>query len=283
MYSNKLAVALKSAGKVLREFKDQVYVPFGTEYSILIKNLNSVRASVKVSVDGQDATDGTSLIINPNSELELERFIRNSNLNEGNRFKFIERTNKIEENRGIGVEDGLVRVEFQFEKTLDLEKLKEEFEKMKKEVHHHYHHHYDRYVWPYRDPYNPHYPWYTCGSSSTENMVGDKVKTRGLLDGVHGTITSAQSFNTGSASVVNDAGITVPGSKSEQKFTIVKDFPLETEKHVIVLRILGETQQGKQVQQAITVKAKQKCSTCGHINKATSKFCTECGTALELL
>jgi len=53
MYSNKLAVAIKSAGKVLREFnKDEVYLPFGKEYSIFIKNMNSHRALVKVTVDG---------------------------------------------------------------------------------------------------------------------------------------------------------------------------------------------------------------------------------------
>jgi hypothetical protein len=34
MYSNKLAVAIKANGKVLREFKDEVYIPFGQEYSL---------------------------------------------------------------------------------------------------------------------------------------------------------------------------------------------------------------------------------------------------------
>jgi len=114
MYSNKLAIALKSAGKVLREFDDQVYVPFGSEYSILVKNLNSVRALVSVSVDGEDAGDGTQFVIHGNSEIELERFIKNGNFKKGNRFKFIERTDAVEDHRGIGIEDGLIRVEFQF-------------------------------------------------------------------------------------------------------------------------------------------------------------------------
>jgi hypothetical protein len=52
MYSNKLVASIKSNGKILREFNDKVYVPFGTEYSILIKNLNTVRASVNIFVDG---------------------------------------------------------------------------------------------------------------------------------------------------------------------------------------------------------------------------------------
>ena len=47
MYLNKVAVAIKSNGKVLREQGDNVYIPFGSEYSIQVKNLNSVRFSSK--------------------------------------------------------------------------------------------------------------------------------------------------------------------------------------------------------------------------------------------
>ena len=48
MYESKLAAAIKVNGKVLREFnKDTVYIPFGSEYSILLKNLNTKRAIVE--------------------------------------------------------------------------------------------------------------------------------------------------------------------------------------------------------------------------------------------
>lgn len=115
MYSNKLVCCLKANNKVLREFKDTVFVPFGTEYSILIKNLNSVRVSVDVSIDGSSVMDGYNLIIDPNKELELTRSIRNGNLTAGNCFKFIERTESIEQFRGIKLEDGLIRIQFNFE------------------------------------------------------------------------------------------------------------------------------------------------------------------------
>lgn len=116
MYKEQLAVAIKVGDQVLREFGDKVYVPFGSEYKILIKNENSVRAQVRVTVDGQDATEGVSLIVRPGQSMDLERFIKNQNLNEGNKFKFIERTAKVEKHRGIGISDGLIRVEFQYEK-----------------------------------------------------------------------------------------------------------------------------------------------------------------------
>ena len=54
MYNHLMACCLKANGKVLREFKDTVYVPFGQEYSILLKNLNKKRAVVNITIDGQN-------------------------------------------------------------------------------------------------------------------------------------------------------------------------------------------------------------------------------------
>ena len=53
-------------------------------------------------------------------------------------------------------------------------------------------------------------------------------------------------------------------------------------KHVIVLKLIGEVQ-GQQVAAPVTVRTRQKCSTCAHVNKATAKFCSECGTGLVLV
>ena len=116
MYNQKLVASIKANGKVLREFKDTVYIPFGSEYSFLIKNLNTQRAVVNVFIDGENVVPG-GLVIDPGRTVDLERWIKNGNLSEGNKFKFIERTSAIENGpRGIKLEDGLVRIEFQFEK-----------------------------------------------------------------------------------------------------------------------------------------------------------------------
>ena len=116
MYNEKMIATVKVGGKVLREFKDTVFLPFASEYEIYLKNLNTVRASVRVFVDGNDVLGGRSLIIEPNSDLSLERSIAGGNLTEGNKFKFIERTETIEKHRGIGAEDGIVRIEYQYER-----------------------------------------------------------------------------------------------------------------------------------------------------------------------
>ena len=116
MYNNKLAGAIKVNNKVLREFKDTVYLAFGSEYSIYLKNLSTVRALINVFVDGDNIVPG-GLVLNAGQEIELERSIKNGNMNEGNKLKFIERIGAIEQHRGIKLEDGLVRVEYQFEKV----------------------------------------------------------------------------------------------------------------------------------------------------------------------
>jgi hypothetical protein len=264
MYSNKLAVAVKSNGKVLREFKDSVYVPFGTEYTILIKNLNSVRALVDVSIDGTDVGGGVSFVVAPNSEVELERFITNGNMNVGNRFKFIERTGAVEAHRGIGVEDGLIRISYQFEEAVPA--------------------------------YVPPTKWDVVGPGTLRGgyygSAGD-VHYKGLMGSTvcHDSYSLNSTVGATSCSVTNnavnmstnDVGVTVPGSLSTQQFNQVASFRTEKQEYVMVIRLLGETETGKQVSAPVTVKTKPRCITCGHQNKATAKFCSECGTALQIV
>ena len=274
MYSNKFVATLKNNGKVLREQGDTVYLPFGSEYSVLLKNLNTVRAQVKIEIDGQDVLNGSSLIVNPNTDLELERFLTNND--RGNRFKFIERTSSIEQHRGVGATDGIVRIEFQFEKP---------------------------YIPPVYTPRPDPFintPWYGSNNVGSFNVNGalrgvDYTKgesTKAVATSAVNTtlmnmsITSSISeVHDGMATMdcaFNDAGITVPGSISEQKFRTVQGFALEHQKYAIVLQLKGETEYNKVVK-PVTVKAKPKCITCGKVNKATSKFCANCGTSLELV
>lgn len=269
MYSNKLAAALKANGKVLREFKDTVYIPFGSEYSIYLKNLNTVRALVNVYIDGDNIVEG-GLVLNAGQELDLQRAIRNGNLTEGNALKFIERTGKIEDHRGIKLEDGLIRIEFQFEKVFKRQ---------------------DGFQLNQIKGLPPVQGYWTDTNTPvlrSRGYVHDGVtcsaasySTDSMLVGSSATLStssaSVQSFN---SAPQTETGITVPGSKSEQKFVTVSNFTCEPEKHNIILKLLGETEDNKAIREPITVKAKPKCSTCGKQNKATSKFCGECGTAL---
>jgi hypothetical protein len=298
MYENKMAVAILANGRVLREVKDTVYMPFGQDYVIRFKNMNSLRALVRVSVDGQDATEGTSLIVPANGTVDLERFLKASNLEQGHKFKFIERTAKIEDGpRGIKVEDGLIRVEFEFEKQHA--KIEDVYTRQ----------HFINDYW-HRPIYRstPIYGDVWCSTelksvAGTAATLSSNSSTASLSSEASGTATTQQAtFNMANmkamaASVspeaqatVNNAfvpdqalvGITVPGAISEQKFTTGAWFAVDGQKHVMILKLMG-TYGDVAVEEPVTVKTKIECPTCGTKSQPGVKFCGECGTSLVTL
>jgi hypothetical protein len=309
MYANKLVASLKANGKILREFKDTVYIPFGSEYSFLLKNLNTTRALVNVFIDGEDMTPG-GLVINAGQEINLERSIKGGNLFEGNRFKFIERTGAIEDGpRGVKLEDGLVRIEFQFEKPpvsvnnlndwqrnqlfrgLDLGTISGSIgaseypgvtDKYSKNIN-------NSWIQASGTSYSTNVGGAMRGVDFSKNgevtaqaasaSIDNYCATNGIINKIeaHDGMATMDSYVP-----KNDVGITVPGSKSTQKFQTTYMNAMEPEKHSIVLKLLGETADNRPVLQPVNVKMKPKCVTCGKQNKAHAKFCTECGTALEI-
>lgn len=290
MYDSKMALAVKVNTRVLREFEDAVYIPFGSEYSLLIKNLNSVKAMVRVWIDGVDVTEGTSLVVNPNSSIDLERFIKNGNLEAGNKFKFIERTAAISNHRGNKIDDGLIRVEFEYAVP------QAPFKPIIKAGN-----------WPqhqdnvyrgllgdttfgdqttYYSGVQGQMQDYTLVNSATGAVAkgggstGSPMRARGTsLSSPGVNITSVDASYQAPQS---DVGITVAGDVSDQKFTTTSWFATDGVKHVMVMRVLGEVE-GKEVAAPVTVKTKPTCSSCGKVNKATAKFCSECGTGLQIV
>lgn len=254
MYGNKLAAAIKVNGRVLKEFKDTVYVKFGSEYSVYMKNLNTTRALVNVFIDGTNITPG-GLVINAGQEVDLQRSIANGNLTEGNSLRFIERTGNIEKHRGVKLEDGLIRIEFQFEMPV-IYATSTNYKR-------------DDYIWD---------------TNRTIVPMNGVLRSRDVTYDTNITAVSAQSSTElWNAASYNETGITVPGSKSEQKFQTASVGALDPTKHTIILKILGETPDNKPVREPVTTKHKPKCVTCGKQNKATAKFCAECGTALTII
>ena len=205
MYLQKLVAAVKVNGKVLRENDGTIYVPFNSEYSITIKNLESVKAVVSISIDGTNVTDNREIIVMPNSSVELEGFIKNKKV--ANKFKFIERTSAISNYRGNKLEDGLIRISFKFEKK-------------QPNVPIYYINSWHTSPWNYRETGVA--PMDLCGASTCCSTSKAKAKA----------------FN-------NDVGITTKGSESEQSFILGSVKELESEEHVMVLALKGERKDKK--------------------------------------
>ena len=279
MYNQKLVASVKANGKVLREFKDTVYINFGSEYSILLKNLNTVRAVVNVFIDGENAVPG-GLVIDPGRTVDLERWIKNGNLSEGNKFKFIERTASIEEGpRGIKLEDGLVRIEYQFEIPRPIINVAPAWNTTwNNNI-------YGGVSGALGPTYNVNGVMRSADFSKGETVRAQATTAIHIYCAQNNISASVGEIHDGSAtmdSYVSDVGITVPGSKSEQKFQTAYVGALESTVHNIVLKLVGDLGHNKPVQKPVTVSHKPKCVTCGKQNKANAKFCSECGTALEI-
>ena len=269
-YKKNFVVVIKNQGKILRENSEGlVRLPYLCEYSILLKNLNSKKALVKISIDGQSI--GNDLVMEPNSTTEVKRFIEN--LDKGNSFRFIQKTKKIVEHRGDKIDDGMIRVEVTYEK----------------DVPSYTYYNYPIYYYPiYYPPIQPVWPNDISTVTWTANS-GDVVncKTNTSYNNGQNNTTSDYTCRTDKPSVnfintmelKNDEGITVKGSENHQKFHYGSIGQLEENSIVIVLRLQGYSGPA-QVTRPITVKTKMVCETCGKHNKSSNKYCSRCGTFL---
>jgi len=265
-YKDHFVVEVKSDGKILRVRDDIVHLPFGSEYSLLLKNLNSKRANIKVSIDGQDVLDCHSLILDANSETELMGFLQGTIAK--NRFRFIQKTKQIQDHRGDRLDDGIIRVEFAFEKP-------------RKQI-----------TWLNEYPYDSfrspiHYNYFSsvCNSSQV-GSANERELTYSSTNGLNAQMRSA--VDSGKTTVESlgldapkaDEGITVKGNECDQRFNYGCIGELEAPQ-VIIIQLRGATQTGSEVEKPLTVKDKLTCSSCGTKSKSSFKFCPNCGTFLD--
>ena len=281
MYLNNLVVAIKHNGKVLREKGNQVILPFSSEYSIRVKNLNAKRVSVNISIDGDDVLDNKALLIEANSSVELDGFM--DGMSAKNRFKFIKKTKQISDYRGDKVDDGLIRVEFAYERANTwfhcCELVKYSFPSS-----------------PCRDDWEgtrwdgnySHNDSVFTGGNSEINGHGpikysnsnDFTERQGVTGGLGFSHRKYCLHNVVDISPNIDDGITVKGSEIKQDFVYGNIGTLE-EPDVMIIHLCGEKVNGTVVSKPITVKTRLRCRTCGNLSKSNAKFCSNCGTFLE--
>jgi len=268
MYNRKFVAVVKNNGKILREHGETVYIPFGTEYSIDLKNLESRKAVVKINIDGTDVLGNHSVIINSNEEISLERFIVDSDLHKGNRFKFIQKTKEISLYRGDKIDDGIIRIEFRFEKEYEL----------------------PRYTlnrkWENHNDFigMPDGPWILGDNiTSVDNSYSIQESTIIPLT----TYNKESSVNCSikeslvpSINIQDDNGITVKGSISDQGFRFGYVNNLEDTIHTIVMVLKGCNSKEIKITKPITIRTRLICETCGRKSKSNNKFCPRCGTSL---
>jgi len=285
-FKERFVFVVKSQGRILRERDGGVEIPFGTNYSLLLKNLESRKALVDVQIDGKSI--GKRLIIEPNTTIELERFLED--LNQGNKFRFIQKTKEVIEHRGDRIDDGIVRVEVWFEQKVTTQVVN---------ITPIYHppicpwcHHYPCTCWHYHWQY----PYYTpaCGVSVTFTTSGGACG--GVTNGNavncsagNSSISNSGGYNVDFTSTLGnvspepnkDEGITVKGEISNQQFRHGDIGALEDTSTVLILKLRGYKGDNTVVSEPLTVKDSLICSTCGRSSKSDQKYCGTCGTFLS--
>jgi len=230
MYQEKMVVCLKNNGKILREKEGIIQIPFGSEYSIYIKNMESRKAKIKISIDGVDVLNGQSLLINPNDTTELEGFLNDCIAK--NKFKFIPKTKEISEYRGDKIDDGLIRIEFWYEKKKPItQQINQVFNP-------------NPWLVTYKQPtYDINPTWITVSS----NMIPKSVQMNCSFNSEVSSVNISRSLNdihAQNCSSLNsiksfDDGITVKGTEIKQEFKHGNIGALEDQSHVIVLKLQG--------------------------------------------
>lgn len=240
VYESRLIAVVKHNNNILREVDGIVYLPFGSEYSILFKNKHVRNCSVSVDIDGKDVLSGINIVIKPDTEPELLGFINNSGIIT-NRFKFIQKTKEIAEYRGDRIDDGIITIKFRFEKEIIRPTL-----------------------------YREHI--YRESSMHPRGILGAKGSA-----GMPGPLGSSSNISSDflSNDIQQDEGITVHGTKIDKPTNSISLGPLESEVHNIIIRLKGQD-----IKSPIFNNTKVVCSTCGRKNKSSFKFCGNCGTSL---
>jgi hypothetical protein len=281
-YRNRFVAVVKADGGILREDAGVVRLPFGSEYSLLLKNLDGRRAVVDVHVDGESVID--NLVVAANSSSELAGFVKDGAVRD--RFKFIRKTREVIDARGDRIDDGIVRINVRFEKdaVADADAGADADADSDAGAGTHTHHYHYYYHWGNYGPYwlQPCYPYIApsitycdnttilCGGSGGGGSVGGSI------------IGNSVEFRA-EAAVTPDAneGITIHGGTVYQPLTPVSVGRLESTSTVIILHLRGFDSGGIEVAEPVTVKDHIFCPACGKKSRPNANFCFACGAALK--
>ena len=259
VYCAGLVVAVQVSGKSAREVTTsgdtKVHLPFGTDYSLLFKNTKpKQRAVVSVSIDGKDVLGGSRIVVPARGATDLKGFLDDDGVRDA--FRVIEKTKEVSEHLGNDPEDGLIRVEWQFEVERKPFIVKTEPLKI-------------RIDW---DDY------WTMGGP----VVGSAVRgftNNGMLDeATFSSYSSSRDVSTQGMSK-NESVVTARGGDVHQDFESVSVDYLEPEVHVAVIQLFGK--EGETViKKPILTRVKLQCPSCGKSWSSTHKFCGSCSTKL---
>jgi hypothetical protein len=245
MHSNNFVVCVLHNGKPVEESVGGVVaLPFGTEYSIRLRNKHSRRAVAKVWIDEENVSEG-GIVVYPNAYQDLECHVNNKR-----KFKFVsaESPEAVDAGKNNKSDDsnGIIRVEW---------RLEVEPPKPPEKIY---------YPVPVNPWWPPTYPYLKLLDGGGGASYGCNTNT-----GQPCGFTSEDSTISRRSLA---EGCTVEGNLSGQTFDLIH---LNLEKTITEIRIVLRGY----VSSAYKSETKF-CSSCGAPRTKKAKFCVNCGNAL---
>jgi hypothetical protein len=161
VYSNKFVMAVLLNGRPQKEKKNNlVQMPFGTEYSLRLRNKHSRRALVKIYIDGENVS-GNGYIIDANDYVDIQR---HHDIDRAFKFVPLDSEEAVDFGKNGDNDDkekGLIEARFYLEKERKVSRPRQPWHPIRRDVHHHHHHtteehHHHHDVWPnLNNPYKP--------------------------------------------------------------------------------------------------------------------------------
>jgi hypothetical protein len=274
MYNSGFVVSTKINGRTVEEKDGKVVIPFDSEYSLMLKNRNDRKAVARVYIDGEEATEKGRLILDANASINLERFI--DDMDKGRKFKFVPISDRRVNDKGDS-EKGFIEVRFQLVKPVVNNVI----------VHEEHIYHHPRRDW-YHD-WSPFYPYkwnqpYFVDTTFQSATLGSSMTLNASACNSVNSVSSFACTTSPTSSIqhdayikdnhlVEEAGATVKGSNSSQKFSYSYIGELESTEIVIRFQLVG-TKDEKIADQYL----KTHCTKCGKKYDVNDNYCAKCGT-----
>lgn len=260
-YDSQHVLAILHDGSPVREINGKVTLPFHSEYKIRLKNKHPyLRTKARVWIDGRKVSNLGDFILSPGETMDLERFLDES-MHSGRRFKFVPLSDR-RVNDPTDHDNGVIKVAFyrevDFVNTFKITQ-------------------------PITPQWGPNWGTGDVWNSAVPLSGGGGNTSKSFSRG--GTIGTCLSAPTFTVAETGQAGATVEGGNSNQRFVTGDDFLTETFPIALTLRIQGP----KERSATITRPSKNKkavvryCSSCGARRMRKAKFCHRCGIAYPKL
>jgi hypothetical protein len=256
-YTNRFVLCILVDGVPQKELANgEVHIPFGSIYSIRVRNRHKRNAAVQLFIDGENVS-GEGFKVPANDKIDIHRY---ADKNVTFKFVDLESPEAVEFGKNGPNPDkvkGVVEARFFLEK-----------EKLPKVEHIHHYHHY-----PVPEPY-PHWPIRPYIMPWAGNTKSNTVE--------YGHESLVQNCKVTKSRVLRE-GATVEGHASNQKFNKVH-MDLETDYVSVKVFLKGYQPDSHVVQEILQTPKDLKvfCENCGKpIENQSANFCGNCGNRLS--